>query len=99
MAHLKELNISTLRLDIKANVSDTTVQQSVDDEIITCRYHLDTVVDLKDVTQGQFSLVLCHPKALLNTTSGRILLSSDEMRQNVVAIVVEEKHIPVHTTS
>jgi len=37
LAHLKELNISTLRLDIKANVSDTTVQQSVDDEISTCR--------------------------------------------------------------
>jgi len=75
---------------IKANVSDATVQQSVDDEISTCRYHLDTVVDLKDVIQGQFSLVLCHPEALLNTTSGRILLSSDDMRQNVVAIVVDE---------
>jgi len=90
LAHLKELNISALRLDIKANVSDATVQQSVDDEISTCRYHLDTVVDLKDVIQGQFSLVLCHPEALLNTTSGRILLSSDDMRQNVVAIVVDE---------
>lgn len=77
----------------------TLLFNSVDDEISTCRYHLDTVVDLKDVTQGQFSLVLCHPEALLNTTSGRILLSSDEMRQNVVAIVVEKKHIPVHTSS
>ncbi|XP_062576667.1 ATP-dependent DNA helicase RecQ-like [Saccostrea cucullata] len=85
---LKSHGISACRLNICSKVEETT-----DESHEMGQFDLETNVDLKNVANGQFSVVLCHPEALLNTRKGYSLLIDPVFRDNVVSVVIDECHI------
>ena len=56
----------------------------------TLRCKLDASID--DIIQGKYSIVQCHPEALLETTTGDMLLDSAEFVSSVKALVIDECH-------
>ena len=49
-------------------------------------------VAIRDVEQGKFDVIFCHPEALFSTVQGQQLLSSKLFKENVMATVVDECH-------
>lgn len=88
MEDLKKHGISACRLNICSKVEETT-----DDEDMGS-FELDsTGVDLDNVIHGRYSVLLCHPEALLNTKKGYSLLIDPAFKKNVVGVVIDECHI------
>ncbi|KAH3811403.1 hypothetical protein DPMN_139813 [Dreissena polymorpha] len=88
---LRKHNISSCRLDISANVDDGREFEQ-DGEINGHLYKCKTDANIDHLIQGDFSVILCHPEALLNTHKGREILKS-QLQQHVVAVVIDECHI------
>ena len=47
---------------------------------------------IDETIQGKYSIVQCHPEALLETTTGAMLLDSAELVSSVKALVIDECH-------
>ena len=86
---LNRHNISCCRLDINANVDEC---DHGDKDEIREQYACKPDADIDRITRGDFSVVLCHPEALLNTKKGMEILNS-ELQQHAVAVVIDECHI------
>ena len=61
--------------------------------ISACRLNICSNVDETTDEIGPYSIVLCHPEALLNTRKGQSLLTDPVFKGNVVAVVIDECHI------
>ncbi|KAH3781579.1 hypothetical protein DPMN_159478 [Dreissena polymorpha] len=72
---LRKHNISSCRLDISAIVDDgREFEQDGDINRHLSRCKTDANID--HLIKGDFSVILCHPEALLNTHKGREILKS-----------------------
>ncbi|XP_069107293.1 ATP-dependent DNA helicase RecQ-like [Argopecten irradians] len=87
---MKKRGISACKLDIKTKVDETT--DTLDDVDLE-KYDVKCDVPLTTVINGEYSIILCHPEALLNTTEGKGLLSNERFTHNVKAVVIDECHI------
>ena len=85
LEQLRKSSISACRLNICSKVDETTDEMGP--------FNIDTNVDLESVRNGHYSIVLCHPEALLNTRKGQPLLTDPVFKDNAVVVVIDECHI------
>ena len=88
MDQLKKQNIRACRLDIKARFTETNPPDSSN-----FMYECETQANFEDILNGKYSIVMCHPEAWLNTSSGKIFLSNEKLRNRVVGVIIDECHI------
>ncbi|KAH3708721.1 hypothetical protein DPMN_068180 [Dreissena polymorpha] len=48
---------------------------------------------IQNIAEGEFAIVLARPEALLNTVSGKDLLSKRQFIDHVKGVVIDECHI------
>ena len=89
MKSLLEHGVSACRVNIKTTIEETTEPDGVEKQ----KYGADMDDTVQNITSGKYSILLCHPEALLNTTKGKELLSNDRFRKNVAAVVIDECHV------
>ena len=53
---------------------------------------LDTTT-LRNIKQGMYKIIFCHPEAFISCKEGRRLLMSNVLQNNVVACVIDEGHL------
>ena len=85
LEQLRKSSISACRHNICSKVDETIDEMGP--------FDIDTNVDLESVRNGHYSIVLCHPEALLNTRKGQSLLTDPVFKDNAVAVVIDECHI------
>ena len=85
---VKKQNISACRLDIKARITETNPPDSSN-----FMYECETQANFEDILNGKYSIVMCHPESLLDTSSGKMLLSNENLRNRVVGVIIDECHI------
>ena len=84
---LKKHSISACKLDIEGKVNTLNTE----DENGT--FSLNCSTSMEEIENGNHSIILCHPEALLNTREGQRLLNSRIFQKHVVSVVVDECHI------
>ena len=89
---LTKHNISCCSLDICANVDADGFFGDTDESTTVPKYSCQSDANFEQVKQGKYSIILCHPEAILNTRRGKELLKSD-LQDHVVAVVIDECHI------
>jgi superfamily II DNA helicase RecQ len=48
---------------------------------------------IQNIAEGEFAIVFAHPEALLNTVSGKDLLSKRQFIDHVKGVVIDGCHI------
>jgi superfamily II DNA helicase RecQ len=89
MKSLLEHGVNACRVNIKTTIEETTEPGGVEKQ----EYGADMDDTVQNIASGKYSIVLCHPEALLNTAKGKELLSNDRFRKNVAAVVIDECHV------
>ena len=55
-------------------------------------HSLDTTTP-RNIKQGKYKIIFCHPEAFISCKEGRRLLMSNVLQNNVVACVIDEGHL------
>ncbi|XP_056003672.1 uncharacterized protein LOC130049739 [Ostrea edulis] len=87
MTSLLDHGVSACRVNIKTCIEETT------DDAEKQNYGADMDDTVQNIASGKYSIILCHPEAILNTAKGKELLSNERFKENVAAVVVDECHI------
>ena len=95
---LHEHKIETTVLKCNSHTGDETENEECEtDTVNDCKeklseLSLDTTA-LRNIKQGRYKIIFCHPEAFISCKEGRRLLMSSILQNNVVACVIDEGHL------
>ena len=95
---LHEHKIEATVLKCNSHTGDETENEECEtDTVNDCKENLselslDTTA-LRNIKQGRYKIIFCHPEAFISCKEGRRLLMSSILQNNVVACVIDEGHL------
>ena len=88
---LAKRNIAACCIDFLCKSGKTITLRDGEEECEDTESFLESKISLDRITKGDFSLVYCHPEALLSTRQGQKLQHS--LRDKVCAVAIDEAHM------
>ncbi|KAK6175939.1 hypothetical protein SNE40_014313 [Patella caerulea] len=85
LTSIKQHKINACRVNIKGCIDDG------DEGFLYELYSNDSNLD--SIKSGEYTIILTHPEALLNTSKGRELLNDEDFQGHVIGIAIDECHI------